>query len=127
MQARFIPKKFTWNKDYPSYENCSIHLVHFHCHRQKTYLVYLFHLRENNISNFLFPFLLLSMTDNKIYATNFFWHINIRYFFVKDRIAKGEIKIEYCPTKLMVADILTKPVQGRLFLELRDLLLGYKV
>ena len=53
-------------------------------------------------------------------------HINIRYFFVKDRIAKGEIDIEYCPTKLMVADALTKPVQGKLFLELRDLLLGYK-
>ena len=52
--------------------------------------------------------------------------INIRYFFVKDKISKGEINIEYCPTKLMVADALTKPVQGKLFLELRDLLLGYK-
>ena len=48
------------------------------------------------------------------------------YFFVKDRIAKGEIAIEYCPTKLMIADCLTKPVQGQLFIELRDLLLGYK-
>ena len=45
---------------------------------------------------------------------------------MKDRIAKGEIKIEYCPTKLMVAYVLTKPVQGRLFLELRELFLGYK-
>ena len=53
-------------------------------------------------------------------------HINIRYFFVKDRIAKGEIEVKYCPTKLMIADCLTKPVQGQLFLELRDLLLGYK-
>ena len=53
-------------------------------------------------------------------------HINIRYFFVKDRIARGEIEIQYCPTKLMIADCLTKPVQGQLFLELRDLLLGYK-
>ena len=53
-------------------------------------------------------------------------HINIRYFFVKDRIAKGEIEVQYCPTKLMIADCLTKPVQGQLFLELRDLLLGYK-
>ena len=53
-------------------------------------------------------------------------HMNIRYFFVKDRIAKGEIKVKYCPTKLMIADCLTKPVQGRLFIELRDLLLGYK-
>ena len=48
-------------------------------------------------------------------------HINIRYFFVKDRIARGEIEIQYCPTKLMIADCLTKPVQGQLFIELRDL------
>ena len=53
-------------------------------------------------------------------------YINIRYFFVKDRIAKGEIKIEYCPTRLMIADCLTEPVQCQLFMELRDLLLGYK-
>ena len=53
-------------------------------------------------------------------------HINIRCFFVKDRVAKGEIEVQYCPTKLMIADCLTKPVQGQLFLELRDLLLGYK-
>ena len=53
-------------------------------------------------------------------------HIKIRYFFVKDRIAKGEIAIEYCPTKLMIADCFTKPVHGQLFIELRDLLLGYK-
>ena len=31
-------------------------------------------------------------------------HINIRYFFVKDRVASGEVKIEYCPTQNMVAD-----------------------
>lgn len=53
-------------------------------------------------------------------------HINIRYLFVKDRITKGEIEVKYCPTKLMTADCLTKPAQGQLFLELRDLLLGYK-
>ena len=26
-------------------------------------------------------------------------HINIRYFFVTDRIASGEVTVEYCPTK----------------------------
>ena len=31
-------------------------------------------------------------------------HINIRYFFVKDRVASGEVKIEHCPTKDMVGD-----------------------
>ena len=51
--------------------------------------------------------------------------INIRRFFVKDRVANGEIKVEYCPTKSMIADVLTKPSQGQLLLELRDLSLGY--
>ena len=38
-------------------------------------------------------------------------HINIRYFFVTDRVAKGEMVIKYCPTKEMLADFLTKPLQ----------------
>ncbi len=39
-------------------------------------------------------------------------HINMRYFFVTDRVANGEISIEYCPTKTMLADYFTKPLQG---------------
>ena len=35
------------------------------------------------------------------------------------------MKVEHCPTLDMVADILTKPLQGDLFRKLRDLLLGY--
>ena len=35
-------------------------------------------------------------------------HIDIRYHFVRDLIEKGVIKLEYCPTADMVADILTK-------------------
>jgi hypothetical protein len=31
-------------------------------------------------------------------------HINIRYFFITDRIASKEVAIQYCPTKQMVAD-----------------------
>jgi len=52
-------------------------------------------------------------------------HINIRFFFLKDRISAKEIKITYLPTEMMVADILTKPLQGRLFLELRKKLMGH--
>ena len=33
-------------------------------------------------------------------------HINIRCFFVKDRVDKKEVKIEYCPTENMLADFL---------------------
>ena len=42
-------------------------------------------------------------------------HINIRYFFVTDRIKEGEMRVEYCPTGDMVADYFTKPLQGSLF------------
>ena len=52
-------------------------------------------------------------------------HIDIRYFFIKDRIDKGDIKVEYLHTKSMIADYLTKPLVGELFYKLRDLLLGY--
>ena len=36
-------------------------------------------------------------------------HINIRHFFVNDRIDEGELTVEYCSTKLMIADYMTKP------------------
>jgi hypothetical protein len=47
-------------------------------------------------------------------------HINIRYFFVQDRVASGEVKIEHCPTLEMLADFFTKPLQGGLFYKMRD-------
>ena len=42
-------------------------------------------------------------------------HVNIRYFFVIDRIAKGELDLDYCPIEEMLADYFTKPLQGALF------------
>jgi hypothetical protein len=47
-------------------------------------------------------------------------HINIRYFFVADRVANGEVKIEYCPTGDMLADYFTKPLQGSSFRKFRN-------
>ena len=52
-------------------------------------------------------------------------HIAIRYFFISDRVASKEISIEYMPTGEMLADILTKPLQGALFIRLRDKLLNW--
>ena len=46
--------------------------------------------------------------------------MNIRYFFVKDRVASNEIQIEYCPTEDMIADFFTKPLQGKQFYKLQD-------
>ena len=53
-------------------------------------------------------------------------HIDLRYFFVKDRVDKGEMTIEYCPTKLMIADYMTKPLQGKQFEMFRYLIMGWK-
>ena len=52
--------------------------------------------------------------------------IDIKYFFVKDRVDKGEIKIEYCLTEIMLADFFSKPIQGNLFKFFRDIIMGYK-
>ena len=54
-------------------------------------------------------------------------HINIRYFFVVDKIKHKEIKIIYCPTEEMVADFNTKPLQGKLFFHFRNTIMGIKV
>jgi hypothetical protein len=51
-------------------------------------------------------------------------HINIRYFFIKYRIATGEINLVHCPTGIMIADIFTKPLQGHLFEKFRDIIMG---
>ena len=53
-------------------------------------------------------------------------HINVRYFFVKDRIDKKELKVEYCPTHLMLADYFSKPLRGKLFREQREYLMGWR-
>jgi histone deacetylase 1/2 len=52
-------------------------------------------------------------------------HINIRFFFIKDKVDNGELELEYLPTEDMVADILTKPLQGQLFRKLRNQLLNW--
>jgi hypothetical protein len=51
-------------------------------------------------------------------------HINIRYYFVTDRIKKGDLSVEWCPTEDMTADFMTKPNQGATFKKFRDQLMG---
>jgi histone deacetylase 1/2 len=52
-------------------------------------------------------------------------HIKIRYFWVKDRVDSGDLEIIYQPTDDMIADILTKPMQGEKFVHMRRMLLNW--
>lgn len=51
-------------------------------------------------------------------------HIRIGYFWLHDLILKKSIKLVYCPTEVMIADIMTKPLQGSLFRTMRDRIMG---
>ena len=42
-------------------------------------------------------------------------HLDIRFFFVTDRIRAGQLSVEYCPTGDMGADVFTKHLQGAAF------------
>jgi len=53
-------------------------------------------------------------------------YVDIRYFFVKDRVDKREIDVRHCPTTKMVADYFTKPLQGALFHKLRRIIMGWR-
>ena len=43
-----------------------------------------------------------------------------------DNVGKGNLQIEYKPSEDMVANFLTKPLQGRKFKEFRAKLMGFQ-
>ena len=51
-------------------------------------------------------------------------HINVRFFFVKDYVERGEVSLEYVPTDKMWADLHTKPLQGSKFEQFRKIVLN---
>ena len=42
-------------------------------------------------------------------------HIDIKYHFVKDKVAQGEISLVHVPSKDMIADSLTKPIAPEVY------------
>jgi hypothetical protein len=53
-------------------------------------------------------------------------HINVRYYFIKDRIESGEVCIVHCPATEMIGDFFTKPLQGAMFLRFRNIIMNIK-
>ncbi|SCZ96816.1 BZ3500_MvSof-1268-A1-R1_Chr4-1g06749 [Microbotryum saponariae] len=49
-------------------------------------------------------------------------HFDIAHLFVRERVASGEVELEYCPTHVNAADITTKPLGFQRFDQLRALL-----
>jgi hypothetical protein len=50
--------------------------------------------------------------------------LNVRYFFLADQVEKKNLRIEYCPTDNMVANYMTKPLQGHKFRKFRAAIMG---
>ena len=51
-------------------------------------------------------------------------HITIRYFFITDVLKRENIQMRHCPTTRMLADLYTKPLQGTLFVNMRNVIMG---
>ena len=73
---------------------------------------------QDNISS---SYLLVNGKESSSKRTK---HMNVRYFFAKDRVQRGEMTIKHCPTKEMLADPFTKPLQGKQFYEFRRVIMG---
>jgi hypothetical protein len=53
--------------------------------------------------------------------------LNICHFFLMDQIEKGNVSMEYCPTKEMIGDHMSQPLQEKLFSKFKDQIMGSKL
>ena len=65
----------------------------------------------------------ISLSENGTSRSGRTQHIRVRYHYLQERILNGDIRLCYKPTKEMIADILTKPLGGQNFTDLRQNLL----
>ena len=66
------------------------------------------------------------LKNGRISCTGNSRYIHIRYFFIKDRVDKTEVKLEHCLSLDMLAGFCTKPLQGKLFFKFKEVLMGHK-
>jgi hypothetical protein len=51
-------------------------------------------------------------------------HLDVRLFYPRDLILSGDIQVLWCKSEDMLADLMTKPLQGALFQKLTSKLTG---
>ena len=54
-------------------------------------------------------------------------HMGLRQTDIQDKLKSGQISIQYVPTEKMLADGLTKPLQGNAFKEFKVKILGHEL
>jgi uncharacterized lipoprotein YehR (DUF1307 family) len=47
-------------------------------------------------------------------------HIEIKYYYINDKVQKGEVKLQYISIDEQIADILTKPLSKGKFVYFKD-------
>jgi hypothetical protein len=65
------------------------------------------------------------LVNGKASCTSNSKHVAIKYFWCTDRIKQGNISVRHCPTEKMVADYMSKPLQGKLFATFRNVIMGW--
>jgi hypothetical protein len=51
-------------------------------------------------------------------------HIDIRVFFITDRVKNDEVSVVWCPIGEVIGDFATKPLHGALLRKIRDQMTG---
>jgi hypothetical protein len=67
---------------------------------------------------------MLLMKNGRLSAGKCTKHLDIRYFYVQDLLKRGIVSVEHCNTEDMVADFFTKPIQGKRFQVMHDIILN---
>ena len=68
--------------------------------------------------------MLLLETNGRASSSKRTKHIKVKYYLIKDKVDRGEVTIEHCPTEQMWTDINTKPKQGAVFRAFRGQVMG---
>ena len=66
------------------------------------------------------------LKNGKASCTSNSKHVAIKFFWSTDRVKNHDVSVEYCPTEKMLADYMSKPLQGIIFKTFRSVIMGWE-